>query len=790
MIIQKLPTLILCLLLTSQLFAQEITDHLTDYFKHHRESIYLHLNKTSYVNGENVWFQGYVMDRKTNFLSGLARNAYVQVFNEEGKEVLQQLYLVRAGTFEGTFELNEDLPPGNYFLVSQTKWMQNFKESDLHIQTFEVMGSTKEQILATENKFDIQFLPESGYLVDGLKSNLGIKAIDENGRGVPFDVEVFKNNVLITKAKSNFLGLAKLVITPELGKDYSFKFLLPNYLVIEQKDLQIEEKGVNLLVNTLHPNQAIIALQSNFKTQEKLQPEDHRLIVHQEGKYFEIPVNATTEEMNFTFSVSKNNLFYGVNTITYFYKGKAIAERMFFHYPPSISNSASVTAKLAPLRNKDSVFAQLDFEGMQDRYAKMSISVLPEETIALYPNQSLASNLYLAPHIKGYIEKASYYFTEINRKKEADLDLLLLTQGWSRYLWDDIFGEPPSIETALKQGLNAKITINSSLNKDQNQLLIQQTSFHEGAVYTIDKDKSVYLENKYFVKGEKISMSLVGRKKRLQSFRRFDFAIEASPVNNQLPENAIYFSLSNYTSYEDEKGNLESVDVLGFDDAEVLSEVIVKALVAPKQDYYQSEQEEFQFGFDGKFLQVTEEEAMTYPLLSDYLSARGWRVIDNLTGISIINNRGGVPLVFINNARTNNLNVLSGLRLDQLESVYYDRTGYGAGVEAQGGVIRIKWRRTPIFTNPSDVTRSSISTIIDCGFEPIQEYYMPAYGFFDSNSFRKVGAIDFKTNMVTETGSLNFTIFDTELEELTLHIEGITEKGEYIQLKFPVTVKY
>jgi hypothetical protein len=292
------------------------------------------------------------------------------------------------------------------------------------------------------------------------------------------------------------------------------------------------------------------------------------------------------------------------------------------------------------------------------------------------------------------------------------------------------------------------------------------------------------------VKGEKITMSLVGKKKRLQSFKRFEFDVEASSVNTLLPNDAKVFSLQNYTTYEEQKGNLENVDIQGFEDAEVLSEVIVKTSIAPKQDFYLSEQEEFQFGFDGNFLQVTEEEAMIYPLLSDYLSAKGWRVIDNITGINIINNRGGSPLLFINNSRTSDFSVLNGLRMDQLESVYFDRTGYGGGVEAQGGIIRVKWRRTPIFTDPSDVTSSSISTIVDYGFEPIQEYYMPAYGFFDSDSFRKVGAIDFKTNVVTETGTLNFTIFDTQLEELILYIEGITEKGEFIQLKFPVTVKY
>lgn len=774
-------------------FAQEITNKLTDYFKHQRESIYLHVNKSSFVNGENIWFQGYVMNRKTKFLNPNARNAYVQIFDEEGNEIVQHMYLVRSGTFEGTVELTEDFEPGNYYLVAQTKWMQNFKEPDLHIQSFEILNDEKiEETIAQKEAYDLQILPESGYLVDGLSSTIGLKLIDQNGKGVDFEAQLFENNSLIYTVKSNFLGIAKMPITPNSSNAYVVKAKLKDNKLIEQSLPEIMPSGVVLTLNTLAPQNVMVALKSNFSSTENLKPEDHRILVHQEGKYFEIPVNASDRELDFTYAIAKQNLFYGVNTITYFYKNQPVAERLFFHYPPNLSKLTSVEAYAKPLVNKDSIFAELNLEGLENNFAKMSISILPGQTIALKANQSLASNLYLSPYVNGFIENASYYFTNVNRKKEAELDQLLLTQGWSRYTWDNIFGDAPAITTPPENGVEAKLKIKNNLNKDQNQLLVQNTTFHESMVYDIAEDKIIDLASKYLIQGERITMSLVGKKKKLQNFKRFDFDIDFQLMENELPAEAFKYSFSNKTEKTTSKSNTEVNDLKlnDFGESELLGEVIISSSAVKKKDFYTSDQESYEFGFDGKFLKVTEEEAQTFTFLSDYLNYSGFRVYDNLAGqFEVINNRGGQPLIFLNNSRLNDASMLSGMRLDQFETVYYDKTGYGGGVAAQGGVLRLRLRQTPIFTNPSDVTSSSISTIIDKGFQPIPEYYMPAYGFFDSEPFRKIGAIDFKTNITTENGIVNFQFYDTKLPEVIFFIEGITDNGGYIQLKVPVEIE-
>ena len=55
-------------------FCQQLTDKneskiasvLDNYFDLEREAIHLHLDKTTFINNESIWYQGYIINRKTN----------------------------------------------------------------------------------------------------------------------------------------------------------------------------------------------------------------------------------------------------------------------------------------------------------------------------------------------------------------------------------------------------------------------------------------------------------------------------------------------------------------------------------------------------------------------------------------------------------------------------------------------------------------------------------------------------------------------------------------------------
>lgn len=70
-----------------------------EYFKGSRESLYLHLNKSSYLKGENLWFQGYAYNRQIKNLDSLTRNVKIGVYDKFGKLIDKRLFLSHNGTF-------------------------------------------------------------------------------------------------------------------------------------------------------------------------------------------------------------------------------------------------------------------------------------------------------------------------------------------------------------------------------------------------------------------------------------------------------------------------------------------------------------------------------------------------------------------------------------------------------------------------------------------------------------------------------------------------------------------
>ncbi|RYZ48113.1 MAG: hypothetical protein EOP49_19525, partial [Sphingobacteriales bacterium] len=59
---------------------------------------------------------------------------------------------------------------------------------------------------------------------------------------------------------------------------------------------------------------------------------------------------------------------------------------------------------------------------------------------------TILSNLLLSSDIRGYIEQPNYYFTNTDDNKRRQLDNLLLSQGWRRFVWKDIAaGKEPEI---------------------------------------------------------------------------------------------------------------------------------------------------------------------------------------------------------------------------------------------------------------------------------------------------------------------------------------------------------
>jgi len=753
-----------------------------NYFTETRESLYLHLNKSSYLRGENLWFQGYAFDRRNQKLSKDVRNVELRVYNDQGIMLKKQLLLAFDGKFFGQVELDSTFVDGDYYLKAETNWMKNFKEDYVHVQKFEILSSKAEDQQQQLKSYDLQLLPEGGHLVSDLKGRLGLKLINQKGLGVQFDAELLEDDKLINSVKSNQFGHAVVDISPKSNAAYKVKVTLPNDEIIVQPIEDIKPYGHVLNVTNTLPNQTIISVFS--KLPEGTTPENLNLeiLVHKEGDRFSFPVDYEEGILRMTKAIDKDYLFYGVNTITLMQNGTPVAERLIFHRSKSINQAEQVKIAKTRTSDRDTVSLKLNLPEVYEN-AHLSISVLPKNTISYQKNKNIISAFLLEPFVNGYIEDVNYYFKTPDRRIDYNLDLLLLTQGWSKYDWSRIFNSKPKMDFQRKNGFSQTITINQNIPGNVESLLLFNTIYNNEEVFPLDdpNQKKFTLDNRYLFKGEKQEFSFITRSKK---FKKPKIVISANAgISNDRLDNS-YFTLpiaDRRTVKLDMDSNRFYANFLN---GELLDEVLIKAEKeddGPEQNYINS--------FADNKVKVDEDFVNTYPLLSDYLSYRGFLVTDvggrfSIRPLARTSFQGSnAPAVFLNGVLLNDLSILAGSRTSDFEEIVIDKTGYGGGLQGANGFIRLTYRLTPLFTNPGDQPLSTPYLQIEAknGFEPPKAFYNPEYTFYKSDAFQSVGTVGWFPNITIQPGEEHYLDFiETGLDTLTLFIEGITDEGHLI----------
>ena len=95
-----------------------------------QEKVYLHFDNTSYYQGDQIWFQCYVVTSEFNRPTAWSKTLYVELLNPGGEIVSRQILPIRNGRCQGNFTLTH-LPfySGFYEVRAYTKYMLNFGEA-------------------------------------------------------------------------------------------------------------------------------------------------------------------------------------------------------------------------------------------------------------------------------------------------------------------------------------------------------------------------------------------------------------------------------------------------------------------------------------------------------------------------------------------------------------------------------------------------------------------------------------------------------------------------------------
>jgi hypothetical protein len=207
------------------------------YLKYPQQKVYLHINKSSYAAGDNIWFKAYVVNGINHRPDTYSTNLYVELINSYKKVTdIKRIRLIN-GFGWGDFILTDTVPEGLYQIRAYTNWMRNFNEDYYYTENFPVKNpdfknqiskqeakNNKRIIKQTEKKsrvIDFQFFPEGGDLVYNIESVVAVKAINKSGKGVKVEGEVYdsdKNRII--SFSSFHKGMGAFRIKPEYDKEY------------------------------------------------------------------------------------------------------------------------------------------------------------------------------------------------------------------------------------------------------------------------------------------------------------------------------------------------------------------------------------------------------------------------------------------------------------------------------------------------------------------------------------------------------------------------------------------
>ncbi len=748
-----------------------------DYSTAYREIAYCHLNKSTYIKGEMLGFSGYVFNKDLKKPSLLTKNLYCVITDSTNKVVKSKLIKVKDGFANNVFNIDSLFTSGNYTFKAYTNWMRNFDERNTFVETFKVIGPEVESTVrgkVVENNLDAQFLPEGGYFVNEVKTNVGVIVKNAEGFGASNlkGVVLDNNKQTITTFKTNALGIGRFLFTPILNQQYTVEL---NYLnkkftfIIDD----IKPKGISITVNDLKGKLAV-EFDTNKKTLKDIKGKPFKLVIHN-GKIIKV-IDVKFNSESVIKAINNDELFSGINIFTLFDENNApILERLFFNYE-GIHFIQLGKPSLTKLKDSLTIKIPLNNLKLAESKPNLSISVLTNETKSYQRHHNIISYTYLQPYVNGYIENATYYFTKIDRKKKYDLDNLLITQGWSSYNWNNIFNNKPTNSFAFEDGIAIKANRNSS---NQNHFIIYPLENNEGFLVDLPNNEDSFFKSGFYPnEDETLSLGILNRKGRMVKPNLYmQFYPSAIPEFNKYERTLKPKGLS-FTKY-----TATTPFAINLDETQQLNEVVVKTdLRQTKIDMLKGSSFNRVYLFDDKI------RAMNLSL-ANYISTYipGYFAIDQggsfIIRASNSSSKLGVtssgPIVYLNDMRLSSYEFLINFDMSTVDYIAVNRHGFGEGMRAgYSGAIRIYTSNT--FSSKKE-GKSFREYSFPLSFSKKRKFYVPKYNTYTDDFFKEYGVIDWIPNCTINTSNnLNFTIYNPYNNNIKLFIEGVTGDGKFL----------
>lgn len=416
------------LLISSVVIAQKPEDLLERWAnKQPVEKAYLHFDRESYIAGETAWFKAYL---SSDYLPDtISTNLYVELLSPGLALISRSSCPVILAVANGQLDIPDSLRAGTYTLRAYTPYMVKQSPDFIFRKTVYIHGKkVSDEGTAPVPGTKLSFFPEGGNLVAGMENNIAFKAVDGNGLPVTVKGTVQNSKGEEVASISDYHdGMGVFLLNPVAGEKYTAvlgtaKFPLPDAVA----------KGIAVSLIP-HPKGNFFEIHEqpgdiDFTVAYMIGQMQHHVVFRQEFKAASSSLQGV---------INTEHLRSGILQVTFFNRnGMPLAERLCF-----INNKEYLQpAQLVEDTLNTDVHAKNKFRiVLKDTVqGNLSVSITDAAYEPAFRENNILTGLLLTSDIKGYVHNPAYYFSSDDDSVKTAADLLMMTNGWRRFSWQEL----------------------------------------------------------------------------------------------------------------------------------------------------------------------------------------------------------------------------------------------------------------------------------------------------------------------------------------------------------------
>lgn len=390
---------------------------------------------------------------------------------------------------------------------------------------------------------DVQFFPEGGELIAGIRSKVAFKAIKADGLGVAVKGTINDSDgKLMADFSAQHAGMGVFMMQPEEGKTYKATVTFPNGS-IQNFDLpKVKASGINLTVLDTDTASLTIKISANNSFFAANQNKKF-YVVGRSGGIVCYAAQTILQSQVYNAAIAKDKFPSGITQFTLFSEiGEPISERITFVKQNNLLNLSLKTAKPSYGTTQKVQLEVLAKNNNLPVEANLSVSVINETKVPVdeHSETTILSHLLLTSDLKGYIEKPNYYFQNANVKTTEDLDVLMLTQGYRRFAYKDILTDKfPPIAFLPEQGIEISGTLRTlngmPINKGNLSLVIPDRNFGKQTI--TDPSGNFKFNDLMFIDSSEVTLNARSNANNKNLMIMLDATRRQLPTNNlQAPD--------------------------------------------------------------------------------------------------------------------------------------------------------------------------------------------------------------------------------------------------------------